>query len=578
MSFLKKILLCVFSIWLVCQSASAATSSQIIDGFSEFIIERADANLIAVFERRLKNDKNFQCYFPNTYEKIDSIRLENLFASKTYWEEGLSNDLEELIYRSLLVETQQSLNLFSHANVKAFLDLDKATQALQYFEYSQPNGGRYKLGFIESSFSDDLKNEMNGFSSPFVDLSILVYDIDKQVLIRDVCDVRNKGREALQQTIDPYIKAGSKLIKWMQHVAQYGHNLRLSVSGKQMFYCRPKNISSTDCAAVQLDEKALIHDLLQARIPLELRKAVATANRINSAFTVIKQFSNKEADVINNIEMLLPVLQSQNFKNADIQAVQDWLNEAEKLTRDAVDDWKTERKKLMVKVLASIKQKVDTTDADANRIVNQLREFIEGKSLQSYSDRALVSLELLEDSDLFNSPSYDRLRNSVLFFAAIADSKDKNGVKSILQAYTLPPVSFAEKRKQGEGVFVSSYLGMNYADFDDHDSTEQASSSGLFAPVGIEFSYGFDNGGSWSLMLSPIDMAFPINLKLNGIEDEVEFDELIAPSITLAYGFQDYPFNIGIGYQRGRTLSDVGEAEEGYLLFVSFDMPLFRLY
>ncbi|MCP4493820.1 MAG: hypothetical protein GY820_41940 [Gammaproteobacteria bacterium] len=577
MAYLNKLLPCLLFAGMAFNSALAATSSHIIDGFSEFIIERADANLIAAFERRLKNDKNFQCYFPNTYEKIDSIKLKNLFASKTYWEKGLNSDLEELIYRSLLVEVQQSLKLFSHPKVKAFLDLDKAILTLQHFEYTQ-GGKSYPLDSIDPALPGQLRQEINGFSYSFARLSELIHAIDKQVLIRNVCDVRNKERGELQQIFDPYIEAGNELLNWMQHVARYAHNLRLSPLGKQVLYCRQNNIASGDCSSAQIDEKNLVQDLLQARLPVELRKAVATANRINNAFSVIKQFTQKEADIIQNIEVLLPALENEKFEVTEIRVIQDLLGEAEKLARDAEADWKTKRKKLLVKVLASIKQKVDSTDADAKRITNQLRKFIEGKSLQSYSDRALVSLELLEDSDLFNSPSHGRLRNAVLFFASIADAQDKNGVKSILQAYTLPPVSFAEKRKQGEGVFVCSYLGMTYADFDDHGSAEQTSTSGMFAPVGIEFNYGFDNGGSWSLMLSPIDMGFPINLKLNGIEDEIEFDEIIAPSITLAYGFQDYPFNVGIGYQRGRALSDVGEAEDGYLLFLSFDMPLFRLY
>ena len=54
---------------LLLQPARAA-ESDIVDGFTEFLVERANANLVAVFERRLKDDENFQCYFPNTYEKI----------------------------------------------------------------------------------------------------------------------------------------------------------------------------------------------------------------------------------------------------------------------------------------------------------------------------------------------------------------------------------------------------------------------------------------------------------------------------------------------------------------------------
>ena len=172
----------------------------------------------------------------------------------------------------------------------------------------------------------------------------------------------------------------------------------------------------------------------------------------------------------------------------------------------------------------------------------------------------------------------ERLRRSVMFFVSIADAEDKDAVKAILEAYTLPAVSYSEKRKQGDGFFISSYLGLGLADTDVHGSQQQASDGGLFVPVGLEYNYGRSDGASVSVMLSPIDMAYPVNLKLRGIEEDVEFDELIAPSLTVSYGFEDWPVNLGIGYQRGRRLADVDKTEEKWLLFLTFDMPLFRLY
>ena len=197
---------------------------------------------------------------------------------------------------------------------------------------------------------------------------------------------------------------------------------------------------------------------------------------------------------------------------------------------------------------------------------------------QPYTDRALVALELLQDSEQFDDTRMERLRRSVMFFVSIADAEDKDAVKSILQAYTLPAVSYAEKRKLGDGFFISSYLGLGVADTDVHGSQQEASDDGLFVPIGIEYNFGRARGDSWSVMLSPIDMAYPVNLKLSGIEEDINFDELVAPSLTLAYGFREYPVNIGLGYQKGRKLDDVDKAEEKWLLFVTFDMPLFRIY
>ena len=76
-------------------------------------------------------------------------------------------------------------------------------------------------------------------------------------------------------------------------------------------------------------------------------------------------------------------------------------------------------------------------------------------------------------------------------------------------------------------------------------------------------------------MLSPVDFAYPVSLKLNGVEEDVELDEIIAPSISLAYGIKDYPVNIGIAFQKGKRFSVQNQEEKRILLFVAFDMPLF---
>lgn len=568
----KLIVLGLFS-----QVSMAASSQEIIDGFSEFIIERSDANLVAVFERRLKNDSNFQCYFPNTYERIDNISLNNLFSSRSYWETGLSTDLEVLVYRSLLVEIQRSLKLFDDEKVAAFLDLSNAIEILQHFEYVKDDQ-RYSLVSIEPGLSDSLKSEINGFSDSFAELSLKVVEIDQQKLVENVCQVKNTGLAGLRAMIEPYASAGSLLIEWTQHVSDFGANIRLSEQGREELYCRLNNINRQDCSLSLIDEQSVIAGYLEEKIPSKLVEAVSVANRIRHAFDVLDQLARKEIIRIENIETTLPALLGGTFSEQDIQDIKRRLDEAKELSEGKINEWKSRRREIMAGVLATIKQKVDANDIDAVRITQQLRDFVEDRNFESFTDRTLVSLELLEDSIAFSPSSYARLRNSVMFFASIADADDKDGVKSILRAYTLPPVSFAEKRKQGEGVFITSYLGMAGSEFDDRGSNEKISGNGLFAPVGIEFNYGFDNGGSWSIMLSPIDMAYPINLKLNGIEEEVEFDELVAPSISFAYGLENYPITVGVGYQRGRTLNDVDKAEEGYLLFIGFDMPLLRLY
>jgi len=580
---------------LFCQNLMAATSKDIIDGFSEFLIERADANLVAIFERRLKNDKKFQCYFPNTYEKIDHINLENLFASKSYWESGLEADLEELIYRSMYVETQNSLKFFNEPAMKNLLNYNRASEVLQFFEYEN-NNQRYAINHINLDDPQTLKDEINGFSA-FGKVIQAVNEIDPEFFETDICDDIGHQSGYYKNKLKLFSDAASELVNWLGHVKKYGSYLKLSATGKSELVCKEKQLDQSACASLVIDDKAVIKDLFNLNFPVELKYAKETAERIVHAYEVIQQFVEKEKDAIDEIRLLIETLKNEDLDKKSIKRIKKILELAKDLTdvdtltddlggrakefielKDTTTEPKAVRRELMVEVMASTKSKVDAEDIDAKKAFEILRDLIDNKSLQSFTDRALVSLELLEDSSTFSASGFARLSNSVMFFASIADANDKDGVKAILTAYTLPAVSFAEKRKYGTGVFFSAYLGLAGSDFDDQDSDEEASGSGLFAPVGLEWNYGMEDGGSWSVMLSPIDMGYPINLKLHGIEDEVEFDELVAPAITFAYGFADYPINVGLGYQRGRTLDDVDEAEEGYLLFLSFDMPLLQLF
>ena len=588
--FIKFALLMLF-----CQNVIAATSKDIIDGFSEFLIERANSNLVAIFERRLKNNEKFQCYFPNTHEKIDHISLENLFASKSYWESGLEADLEVLIYRSLYLETRESLKFFNRTDVRELLNNNKAIEIMQLFEYEKGND-RYSIHAIDTSLTKPLRVEINGFSALGNSLKA-VKEIDSKFFQTEICGDIDLQTKDYKDKFRLFADAAEELIVWIDHIQQYGSGLKLSEAGKQKLVCNQKSLNKAQCSTLEIDDKAIITDLFNLNFPVELNTAKATAKRISHAYQVLQQFVEKEKETIDEIGLLISTLQNEGFDKSSIKQIKEMLKLAKELTSedaltdkqavkakrlveldDDTTDAKMVRKQLMVDVMARTKPAVNVEDPEAKKAFELLREFIDGKSLQSYTDRALVSLELLEDSSAFNTSSFGRLRNSVMFFASIADASDKEGVKAILTAYTLPPVSYAEKRKQGAGVFVSAYLGISAADFDDQGSNEEASGSGMFAPVGLEWNYGTDDGGSWSIMLSPIDMGFPINLKLNGIEDEVELDELVAPSITFAYGFADYPLNLGIGYQRGRTLDDVEEAEEGFLLFLSFDMPLLQFF
>jgi len=135
-----------------------------------------------------------------------------------------------------------------------------------------------------------------------------------------------------------------------------------------------------------------------------------------------------------------------------------------------------------------------------------------------------------------------------------------------------------KREKYKSHVFVSSYLGIFYGDVLNSKSVGNANRNGIFAPVGVEYSYGHRSGNSLSVLVAPFDFGYPISLKLNGVTSSAKLSDVIAPSVMVARGFANYPLAVGAVYQRGRKEETTGAVEQRVMLFFGFDMPLLPLY
>jgi hypothetical protein len=203
--------------------------------------------------------------------------------------------------------------------------------------------------------------------------------------------------------------------------------------------------------------------------------------------------------------------------------------------------------------------------------VDSLIKTFEGKG--SMTSKVLLAFREL---DKYKELDIDKIKRYVLFFAQIRDSDSAEQVSEILKAYTMPSVSFFEKRRK-HVVNIQSYVGLYGGNVDSPDEQNEGENYGIFAPIGLEFSKPL-GGDAISLLLAPFDFGYPISLKLDGTTKDIEFNEIVAPSITLNYGFKDYPLAIGGGYQRGRSLENDNSNEERLFIHLSFDMPLFSLF
>lgn len=171
---------------------------------------------------------------------------------------------------------------------------------------------------------------------------------------------------------------------------------------------------------------------------------------------------------------------------------------------------------------------------------------------------------------------FDDFKRYVLFFAQMADAAQTNDperVKVLLKSVTIPPVSFGIKREPHRTrVLVTAYLGGAWAkDKDDRTFV-------IAAPIGFEISQARGSGNSLSLLVSPVDFGYPLSLKMQNAETTVRYSDVVVPAAYVLWGPKNYPFAGGLGYARVRSVDTPDKREGRWLLFLGFDLPLFKLH
>jgi hypothetical protein len=174
---------------------------------------------------------------------------------------------------------------------------------------------------------------------------------------------------------------------------------------------------------------------------------------------------------------------------------------------------------------------------------------------------------------------FDDFKRYALFFAQMADAAQTNDperVKALLKSVTIPPVSFGIKREPHRTrVLITAYLGGAWA----RDKTDLGYERTfvIAAPIGFEISQARGSGNSLSLLVSPVDFGYPLSLKMQNSEATVRTSDIVVPSAYVLWGPKNYPFAGGVGYARVRNV-DTDSREGRWLLFLGFDLPLFKLY
>jgi hypothetical protein len=186
-------------------------------------------------------------------------------------------------------------------------------------------------------------------------------------------------------------------------------------------------------------------------------------------------------------------------------------------------------------------------------------------------------IKTLKEKEKLNK-KFATLTTICFFFAQIADAKSSEQVKEILKAATIPPVSFGEKRHQGETkLMINAYLGFN-AGYELGSPQLDSGSwyQGMNAPVGIEISYGLGWCSSFSILASMVNLGSAVNAQIYQ-QRTPRIADLFEPGLSFIYGIPHLPLSIGVQGSYGTRLKTNGKMQGHITVFFAFDMPLLMI-
>lgn len=532
----------------------ATATSERIKGVSKFLLDRAEDNFLYVFEKKIEGNKYFECYFPNTHYYVASGDLKTLLISgKDVWKSNVELDFQALLQFYVISQ----LGEFADEAIMSIVK-DKLRNELKTNLGDKLNDLKQEIDV--SPLDTQTKLELQNLFAEY----LLAWDkLDSKI-------------EALAKTIEEIIAADGKISstnieevdrcfntpKWRTARENPWHRAykqlkEIAKNGKKLFL------------KISIDNKNNRLKFSNIGMRLELVDFVKDKLSFSWWLAILsKHIESEYGQLIQNFEQhVKTILEVANSKRGAVVKFLELERVLKEVERDVA---------LAQPVGLADKYFLDYFGRDRAQI--RIQEEIEKRS--KAKDKSIAPYLFYTEST-----EYQKMRTYVMFFAQLSDAENAEEVQAVLKSVTLPSVSFGLKRKPAEyHVLLSSYLGVTLSET---ESQQNNFFGTLMAPIGIEWSRGCQagssficpGGGSFSLMVAPVDFSHPINLELKEVSEEVSLDDIYVIGIYAAWGLKDLPIAIGAGWQRGRSLvSDSGEDEDRVLMFLALDMPLYLFH
>jgi hypothetical protein len=216
-------------------------------------------------------------------------------------------------------------------------------------------------------------------------------------------------------------------------------------------------------------------------------------------------------------------------------------------------------------------------------------------SVRSYSAAIYDVTILLKNLDTFD-PDFKPLTKSFVKYgtliSTVANAESSDEVKKALEASVLPVGSSAVKRNSAFNMALNAYVGGYWGQT--IEKTNSIKTFGLYAPIGVSFSWGIKNWGGISLMPQFIDLGALVNYYLINGDDTALPDEfkirvsnIFAPGGQIIYNIPKTPLSLTYGAQFIPALYSKGQIATNSIIRVSndwrwhvsvvVDIPLFNI-
>lgn len=555
-------------------SFSKMKNAGIYKGITQYIVAEfkkgVTLSFFEAFEKTFDNTGEFRLFFPSTYDALKSRDPSRFPALGTHWKEVFHKDLQNVVQNLVRFVENPSPDITAHAQ---FLTKE-FTQNLQ----TTPSFESLKLGNdIASKLLDrfhpiDLMNylDLKYFQNPngkYSDIGAMLHKLNVlQSNLRDTTENIWVNFEQINRLNTQHIGIFAGLL--YQASPQVFADMKAQVSLNN-------EVHPAKCKKYLLETILPVYEGLIKIQGFEKSKG---KNLYDQSYGTYMQHFVDLLKVADTKLMSSPVLYQPEGKGTT----------GNKFNQGNVLQY-------TVEVYKSIYQK------KYSQLISNLSKILQQLLDQSGQNTSFI--KLLTKLDRFGN-----------FITGVANANNAAQLHDLLGNFLNTTSGYLRKRTSQQTLSITAHPGY-YGSGEFLATTHTwGLNTGITIPLGLEYTLGFTSktalnitrkgyfkknnqqrfykGNSLGIFMQIIDVGALINYRFfddqtQTLPDTITFHQLLAPGVSINYGFKNTPLTLGVGYQYmpqlrkvNHPVSSIPQFSSGQRFFfrISWDLPLLHIW